>query len=256
MMFAFPGDIPPCFDVYALGSRMKTSDQSADRDRMVEHQLEASGVRDDLVLSAMRRVPRELFLPEHMREFAYEDTPLPIAAGQTISQPYIVAFMIEALALKGGEKVLEIGTGSGYSAAVTAEIAEEVYTIERIETLAHQANRTLQSLHYLNVHVQQGDGTQGWPENAPFDAIVVTAGGPQVPESLKTQLKIGGRLVIPVGSSTRNQELVRVTRESESKFRTETIACVRFVPLIGAEGWPLQGFSEETTKPTEKHQSR
>ena len=169
-------------------------------------------MRDELVLDAMRKVPRELFLPEKLREFAYEDSPLPIAGEQTISQPYIVAFMTEALMLKGGEKVLEIGAGSGYAAAVLSEIAADVYTVERLGQLAEKAAARLADLGYDNVHVLHGDGTKGWPEHAPYDAIVVAAGGPQVPESLKEQLKIGGRLVIPVGADQRAQELVRVTR--------------------------------------------
>jgi protein-L-isoaspartate(D-aspartate) O-methyltransferase len=175
-------------------------DFSQRRQQMVERQIEARGVRSQKVLNAMGRVPRELFLPEHIREFAYEDSPLPIEAKQTISQPYIVAFMTEGLALQGGEKVLEIGAGSGYAAAVLAEIAGEVYTIERIEELATHAAYTLADLGYKNVEVIHADGTLGLPEHAPFDAIVVTAGGPEVPESLKKQLKIGGRMVIPVGS--------------------------------------------------------
>ena len=212
-------------------------DMATERREMVHDQIESRGVRDRLVLDAMRLVPREEFLPERRREFAYDDVPLPIAEEQTISQPYIVAFMIEALALKGIERVLEIGTGSGYAAAVLGEIAKEVYTIERIELLADQASSLLKDMNYHNVHVLHGDGTRGWPEQAPFDAIVVAAGGPQVPETLKSQLKIGGRLVIPVGTTRTNQELVRVTRISETKFKTEDIADVRFVPLIGDEGW-------------------
>jgi len=207
------------------------------RRQMVDHQIEARGVRSQKVLDAMRSVPRELFLPEDIREFAYEDTPLPIAANQTISQPYIVAFMTEGLALEGGEKVLDIGTGSGYAAAVLAEIAGEVYTIERIEELASHAASVLADLNYENVEVIHADGTLGLPEQAPFDAIVVAAGGPEVPESLKTQLKIGGRLVIPVGEYRDVQELVRVTRLSQTEYQEEDLADVRFVPLVGAEGW-------------------
>ena len=151
----------------------------------------------------MRTVPREAFLPQQLHEFAYEDWPLPIEEGQTISQPYIVAFMTEALALAGGEKVLEIGTGSGYAAAVLAEIAGEVYTVERIGQLAEKAASTLADLGYDNVHVLHGDGTKGWPDHAPYDGIIVAAGGPKIPDSLKEQLKIGGRLVIPVGAIRR-----------------------------------------------------
>src|ERR1700692_3215909 len=214
------------------------TDLSKLRQHMVKHEIAARGVRAEIVLAAMRKVPREAFLPEHLREFAYEDSPLSIDAGQTISQPYIVALMIEALDLKGGEKVLEIGTGSGYAAAVLAEIAREVYTVERISQLAEQAAAKLQALGYSNVHVVHGDGTLGWPGAAPYDAIIVAASGPEVPESLKQQLKIGSRLVMPVGANPRAQELVRVARLSETDFETEDLAEVRFVPLIGEEGWP------------------
>jgi len=207
------------------------------RKEMVARNIAARGVRDELVLEAMRKVPRELFLPERLREFAYEDSPLPIAGEQTISQPYIVAFMIEALTLRGGEKVLEIGAGSGYAAAVLSEIAADVYTVERLGQLAEQAAARLADLGYDNVHVLHGDGTKGWPEHAPYDAIVVAAGGPQVPESLKEQLRIGGRLVIPIGADQNAQELVRITRISKDHYRSEDIADVRFVPLIGEEGW-------------------
>ena len=207
------------------------------RAEMVERDIVARGVRDELVLEAMRKVPRELFLPNNLREFAYEDSPLPIAGDQTISQPYIVAFMVEALMLKGGEKVLEIGAGSGYAAAVLSEIAANVYTVERLGRLADKAAATLADLGYDNVHVLHGDGTRGWPEHAPYDAIVVAASGPQVPESLKKQLKVGGRLVIPIGADQRAQELVRVVRVSANQYRSEVIADVRFVPLIGEEGW-------------------
>jgi len=213
------------------------SDLSKLRGDMVEHQIAARSIRSAAVLGAMRKVPREEFLPEHLREFAYEDSPLPIAAGQTISQPYIVALMTEALDLKGGEKLLEIGTGSGYAAAVLAEIAADVYTVERISELAEKATSTLKALGYRNVHVVHGDGTLGWSAAAPYDAIIVAAGGPEVPSSLKQQLKVGGRLVIPVGTDPRAQELVRVTRISNDKFESEDIADVRFVPLVGKEGW-------------------
>jgi len=213
------------------------TDYSRLRERMVLRQIAGRGVRSQKVLSAMRKVPRERFLPKGQGVWAYDDAPLPIGDGQTISQPYIVAYMTEALALDGGEKVLEIGTGSGYAAAVLAEIAADVYTMERIDGLATMARKVLGDLSYQNVHVRQGDGTLGWPEHAPFDGIVVTAGGPDVPDTLKGQLKIGGRLVIPIGKSTWYQELVRVTRITEAEFDTEDLVPVRFVPLIGEEGW-------------------
>jgi protein-L-isoaspartate(D-aspartate) O-methyltransferase len=204
---------------------------------MVENQIAARGIRSEAVLGALRKIPREAFLPERLREFAYEDSPLPIDAGQTISQPYIVALMTEALDLEGGERVLEIGTGSGYAAAVLAEIVAEVYTVERIGQLAEKAASTLEALGDRNVHVVHADGTLGWAAAAPYDAIIVAAGGPEVPASLKEQLKVGGRLAIPVGSDPRAQELVRVTRTSNDRFKTEDIADVRFVPLVGKEGW-------------------
>jgi len=226
------------------------------RKEMVEKAIVARGVRDELVLGAMRGVPREAFLPHQLCEFAYTDCPLPIEEGQTISQPYIVAFTTEALALQGGERVLEIGTGSGYAAAVLAEIAADVYTVERIGQLAEKAASTLADLGYDNVHVLHSDGTKGWPEHAPYDGIIVAAGGPTIPESLKAQLKIGGRLVIPVGRDPKIQELVRVTRISEHEYRREDLADVRFVPLIGDEGWtpaeqrpaPLRQFKRVTDK--------
>lgn len=213
------------------------TDYPGQRERMVKRQIAGRGVRSQKVLEAMRKIPRERFLPQGQGVWAYDDAPLPIGDGQTISQPYIVAYMTEALALEGGEKVLEIGTGSGYAAAVLAEIAADVYTIERIEALATMASTVLDDLDYTNVHVRHGDGTLGWPEHAPFDGIVVTAGGPDVPDTLRHQLKIGGRLVIPVGKTTWYQELVRVTRVGEDEFRTEDLVPVRFVPLIGEEGW-------------------
>jgi protein-L-isoaspartate(D-aspartate) O-methyltransferase len=211
-------------------------DTDRQRRQMVDGQIAARGVADARVLDAMNRVPRERFVPERLRAHAYDDAPLPIGDGQTISQPFIVAFMVEALRLHGGERVLEIGTGSGYAAAVLAEIAAEVYTIERLDTLAAAATRTLADAGYRNVHVRCGDGTLGWPEAAPFDAILVSAGGPEVPASLRAQLAPGGRLVIPVGRTRAAQTLVRVTRSADG-FDTETLEHVRFVPLIGAEGW-------------------
>jgi len=213
------------------------SDYSKSRERMVRRQIAGRGVRSELVLDAMRKVPRERFLPRGQGVFAYDDSPLPIGDGQTISQPYIVAYMAESLALEGGERVLEIGTGSGYAAAVLAEIAAVVYTIERIEGLATMARTVLAELGYTNVHVRCGDGTLGWPEEAPYDGIVVSAGGPDVPDTLKHQLKKGGRLVIPVGRSKAYQELIRVTRVAEEEFKTEDLVPVRFVPLVGEEGW-------------------
>ena len=208
-----------------------------DREKMVEQQLVGRGIRDELVLNAMRRVPRESFVSENLQQLAYHDSPLPIADGQTISQPYIVAFMIEALRLSGGERVLEIGAGSGYAAAVLAEIASEVYAVERIEALVHLARSNLKSANVSNVRVRHGDGTLGWPEFAPYDAILVSAGGPIVPESLKSQLRIGGRMVIPIASVSESQNLKCVLREKEDSFKAEDIGAVRFVPLIGDEGW-------------------
>ena len=211
-------------------------DLAAQRHRMVDRQIEGRGVRDPAVLAAMRSVPREHFLPPELEEFAYQDNPLPIERGQTISQPFIVALMTEALRLGPQDRVLEIGTGSGYAAAILARIAREVYTIERHAELAETATGRLAQLGFDNVVVRHGDGTLGWPEHAPYDAIVVTAGGPQVPEPLLAQLAPGGRLVIPVGEE-KVQELVRVTRRADGSFEREELGGVRFVPLIGAEGW-------------------
>ncbi|MBS8240946.1 protein-L-isoaspartate(D-aspartate) O-methyltransferase [Marinobacter lipolyticus] len=213
-------------------------DFTARRLAMVEHQIHARGISSPLVLDAMGRVRREKFVPAANREQAYDDGPLSIGLGQTISQPYVVALMVEALGLQGGEKVLDVGTGSGYGAAVLACIASEVFGIERLSTLAQRARRVLLAEGFLNVHVQCGDGTVGWPGAAPFDGIIVAAGGPDVPETLKVQLATGGRLVMPVGSEFGGQELVRITRQTPSRFRRETLGGVRFVPLVGAEGWP------------------
>jgi protein-L-isoaspartate(D-aspartate) O-methyltransferase len=200
------------------------------RELMVEQQIETRGVRDARTLAAMRKVPRHLFVPPAMVGQAYDDHPLPIGHGQTISQPYIVAFMTEALRLEGGETVLEVGTGSGYQAAVLAEIASHVYSIEIVPALADESRRRLAELGYGNVEVRAGDGYQGWPEAAPFDAIVVTAAAPRIPEPLKAQLRDGGRLVLPVGDDW--QELVVVTRRGD-RFETKPVLPVRFVPMTG-----------------------
>lgn len=211
-------------------------DCARQRQRMVQTQIAARGVTDARVLAAMGRVPRERFVPATLQANAYDDAPLPIGDGQTISQPFIVAYMVAALGLEGGERALEIGTGSGYAAAVLAEIAAEVYTVERLPTLAKSAAATLAQAGYGRINVRCGDGTLGWPEAAPFDAILVSAGGPDVPTTLRDQLAPGGRLVMPVGQSRGMQRLLRVIRTSDG-FDTQTLDAVRFVPLIGAEGW-------------------
>ncbi|HEX2889536.1 protein-L-isoaspartate(D-aspartate) O-methyltransferase [Vineibacter terrae] len=210
---------------------------TAQRHDMVEHQIAGMGIRDARVLAAMRKVPRHVFVPEWLQDAAYNDGPLPIGDGQTISQPYVVAHMAEALTLRDGDRVLEIGTGSGYAAAVLAEIAAEVFTVERLPTLAARARAVLATLGYANVHVVEGDGTLGWPAAAPYDAIAVAAGGPSVPPTLRAQLKPGGRLVMPVGHHTHGQSLIRVTRGDGTPDREEQLGLVSFVPLIGAEGW-------------------
>jgi protein-L-isoaspartate(D-aspartate) O-methyltransferase len=198
---------------------------------MVEAQIRARGVTDPKVLSAMGKVRRELFVPEELAGAAYSDAPLPIGNGQTISQPYIVALMTELARLKGGETVLEVGTGSGYQAAVLAEIAKSVFSIEIVEPLALTASERLRRLGYTNVVVKQGDGYRGWPEHAPFDAIIVTAAPDHVPEPLVGQLKVGGRLVIPVGDGL-DQELLAITR-TKGGVATERVIPVRFVPMTG-----------------------
>lgn len=212
-------------------------EQTRERQRMVERHLIGRGIRDPAVLEGMRTVPREAFVAAELAEFAYEDAPLPIEAGQTISQPYMVASMAAALELRPSDRVLEVGTGSGYAAAVLSRIAREVYTVERHEELALAASRRLARLGYTNVHVQHGDGTLGWAEHAPYDAIVVAAGGPDVPKALLDQLAPGGRLVIPIGETPREQDLVRVRRHQDGTFDRDDLGAVRFVPLIGAEGW-------------------
>lgn len=215
----------------------KNKDLDRRRARWVERDMARRGVTDLKVLAAMAQVPRERFVPPELAHQAYDNTPLPIGKGQTISQPLMVAVMLQALRLEGGERVLEIGTGSGYAAAVLSRIARTVYSVERHDSLAETARSRLAAAGYDNVHVLHGDGTEGWPEHAPYDAIVVAAGGPSVPEPLLEQLAPGGRLVIPVGDTPRGQTLLRVTRDEAGGFDTEDLGGVRFVPLIGSEGW-------------------
>lgn len=212
-------------------------DFSSLRERMISEQLEARGLKNGAVLAAMRAVPREEFVPQNLRTVAYHDGPLPIDEGQTISQPYIVACMTEALQLNGYDRVLEIGTGSGYAAAVLSRLVPLVHSVERLAGLAATARARLERLGFTNIEVHVGDGSLGWPPAAPYDAIVVTAGAPALPRPLLAQLAVGGRLVIPVGSIPTMQSLIRVQRESDDEYRQETLMGVVFVPLIGAAGW-------------------
>ena len=212
------------------------------RRKMVDEQVKAHGVEDSLVLAAMRSVPREKFVPQSLRYLAYEDGPLPIGCGQTISQPAIVGTMTEALELKADDKVLEVGTGSGYQAAILSEIAGEVYSIERVDSLARTARKLLAQLGYENAHVITGDGSLGLEQHAPFDAIIVTAGVPEVPKALVDQLAIGGRLIVPVGDNETYQELIRIRRIDADNIKTDVFVPVRFVPLIGAAGWSDTGY--------------
>ncbi len=205
------------------------------RERMVKNQLVARGIRDPRVLEAMRRVPRHLFVDEALVDQAYQDYPLPIGYGQTISQPYIVALMSEALELEGDEKVLEVGTGSGYQAAILGELAHKVYSVERIPQLLARARKILDSLGYNNIFLKLDDGTWGWQEFAPYDAIIVTAASPQVPEPLLKQLADPGVMVIPVGDEF-SQNLVRI-RKVNGQYIREDLGGVRFVKLVGDHGW-------------------
>ncbi len=211
------------------------------RKDMVRTQIADRGIRDPRVLEAMLRVPRHLFVPSDLRHRAYDDSPLPIGEGQTISQPYMVAWMTELLEVGEEDRVLEIGTGSGYQAAVLCELAGEVFTIEKNAVLAREAEERLRSLGYGNVHVRVGDGTLGWPEEAPFEGIIVTAGAPSVPQPLLEQLTDGGRLVIPVGSGGM-QMLTLVRRKGNSYQTSEEGSCI-FVPLVGKYGWRDSGRS-------------
>jgi protein-L-isoaspartate(D-aspartate) O-methyltransferase len=211
------------------------TNREAERMRMVEEQLRKRGVHDERVLQAMQKVPRHRFLPEDKKPLAYADGPVQIGHGQTMSQPYMVALMSQSLRLMGHEKVLEIGTGSGYQSAVLLELADELYTIERIGALAAEAEGILRALNYSRFHLRIADGTAGWPESAPFDAIMVTAGAPRIPETLVAQLQEGGRLVIPVGSRF-SQTLDTCVKRGDGYEMEESTACI-FVPLIGRHGW-------------------
>lgn len=207
------------------------------RERMIVEQLQNRGIHDARVLEAMRRVPREQFVDPELQDEAYADRPLPIGEGQTISQPLIVAFMIQSAAIAPGDRVLEIGAGAGYSAAVLGHVAQRVWTIERVPRLARFAGNRIAVLGMANVTVLRGDGTLGWPAAAPYDAILVAAAGPSVPETLRRQLVTGGRLVMPVGASSGAQRLIKVTRRGEDDFDEEDLCAVGFVPLVGEHGF-------------------
>ncbi len=219
------------------GKRKRVIDSySTSRDRMVQEQLLPRGISDKLTISAMGEVPRHLFVEDAMRIRAYGDYPLPIVAGQTISQPFIVAYMTQLLQLTGTERVLEVGTGSGYQAAILSRMCEKVYTVERINALLGGARKVFDTLRYFNIVAKLDDGTMGWPENGPYDGIIITAGGPEIPEPLVEQLNDPGRLVIPVGGQD-VQELQLLTK-SEGKIEIQRLEKVRFVDLIGEYGWP------------------
>jgi protein-L-isoaspartate(D-aspartate) O-methyltransferase len=202
------------------------------REQMVEVQLRTRGIRDQRVLKAMRKIERHRFVPDNLKPNSYDDEPLPIGGGQTISQPYIVAYMTQALKLQGGERVLEIGTGSGYQAAILAELAKEVYTVEVYEKLAEKAQYILQKMGYHNIQYRVGDGTLGWKEHAPYDAVIVTAAPPKTPEPLKDQIKVGGRMIIPVGQTFQNLLLYEKTKQ---KMKKKKLLPVRFVPLVSIQ---------------------
>lgn len=213
-----------------------TDEMTIQRLRMVERLRDHYKIADERVLAVMEQLPRHQFVPEAIKSQAYNDNALPISAGQTISQPYIVARMTELLELNGTEKVLEIGAGSGYQTAVLASLARKVFAIERLPDLAAEADERLQTMGIRNAVVKVADGTSGWDTYKPYDAILVAAGGPEIPEPLIEQLKVGGRLVVPVGEDQRRQSLIRVTR-TEKRFKTEDLGPCAFVPLIGEHGW-------------------
>ncbi|MCD6213751.1 MAG: protein-L-isoaspartate(D-aspartate) O-methyltransferase [Candidatus Desulfofervidus sp.] len=206
------------------------------RERMVRDQIEARGIKDKRLLNVMRKIPRHLFVEEALREQAYNDYPLPIGEGQTISQPYIVALMTEALELKGQEKVLEIGTGCGYQTAILAELAQSVFTIERLPTLMQRAKAILDSLGYFNVAYKTGNGTLGWPEVAPFQGIIVTAAAPEIPQPYVEQLEPGGKMVIPLGDKF-SQVLYKIIKLPDGRIKKQYLCGCRFVPLVGIYGW-------------------
>jgi len=214
----------------------RAADYRGQRAKMVECQIAQRGITDPRVLAALASVPREAFVSQDMVSFAYDDAPLPIGDGQTISQPYIVAFTVEALQLTPSDRVLDVGTGSGYAAAVLSRLAREVFSVERVAALCRSASERLAELRYDNVHVICGDGTLGWAEHAPFDAIAVGAVGPHPPPALLEQLVVGGRLVMPIGPDG-SQTLMRLTRTSQTGYSEEPLVDVRFVPLIGAQGF-------------------
>jgi len=214
-----------------------TTDFASEREAMVERQLRRRGITEPIILDAFRQVPRELFVSDEYAHLAYGDHPLPIEAEQTISQPYIVALMMQAAAIKAGDKVLEVGSGSGYAAAVIGRIAARVIGIERQHELVEVARERLERLGYDNIDILEGDGTKGCPDEAPFDAILAAASGSHVPEPLLGQLAPGGRIVMPIGDPGAVQELVKVTKQDDGILRQENLGAVRFVPLIGEEGW-------------------
>lgn len=215
---------------------LSLSSFTINRDRMIQEQLQARGIEDARVLEAMQQIPRHIFVEDALQEQAYGDFPLPIGCGQTISQPYIVALMTEALELEGHEKVLEIGTGSGYQAVVLSQLCARVYTVERFEQLMNRARRLFDRLRCHNISSRLDDGTMGWPAEAPFDRIIVTAAGPQVPEPLLEQLADPGRLIIPVGD--RFNQMLQVVELVQGQLHVHDITPVRFVDLVGAHGWP------------------
>lgn len=220
------------------------SDYASARNRMVDAHIARRGIRDRAVLDAMRTVPREVFVDHGMEAFAYDDSPLPIGGHQTISQPYIVALMIEAAELKPGDRVLEVGAGSGYAAAVMSRIAQRVVAIERLAPLASEAQRRFDTLGYDNIELHVGDGSRGWPDAAPFDAILVAASAPEPPPALRRQLTVGGRLVLPVGTGGFGQRLRKIVRTGDDAYAQQDLGGVSFVPLIGEQGWDGDGHRE------------